>query len=241
MKISVIVPAYNEERLLGESLRHIRTASKVFSNRGWSTELIVCDNNSTDSTAQIARDAGAIVVFEPVNQIARARNCGAALATGDWLVFVDADSHPSPGLFAAVAERILAGRFLAGGSTVKMRGWHPIAWFGTFLWNQVSRRKRLLAGSFIFCETRAFWAVGGFSRDLFVGEELDLSKQLQLLAAKTGRELVVLHQHPLVTSDRKVKLYSAREHFRFLLRVACDFKATMTDREACYQWYDGRR
>ena len=108
-KLSVIVPAYNEERLLGESLRHIRAAMTVFPERGWETELIVCDNNSTDRTAEIAHEAGAQVVFEPVNQIARARNTGAAAATGDWLVFVDADSHPTRELFADVAAQI-AGR-----------------------------------------------------------------------------------------------------------------------------------
>ena len=49
------------------------------------------------------------MVFEPVNQIARARNTGAAAATGDWLVFIDADSHPSAELFAEVAEQIGGG------------------------------------------------------------------------------------------------------------------------------------
>ena len=67
----------------------------------------MCDNNSKDRTAEIARAAGARVVFEPVNQIARARNAGAAAATGIWLVFVDADSHPSAALFDEVAGQIL--------------------------------------------------------------------------------------------------------------------------------------
>lgn len=241
MKISVIVPAFNEERLLGESLRHISGATGVFTRRGWQTELIVCDNNSSDRTAQIAQAAGARVVFEPVNQIARARNCGAAAATGDWFVFVDADSHPGAELFEDVAEQITLGRCLAGGSTVKMTGWHPMGRFGAGLWNWISRRKRLLAGSFIFCEADAFRKIGGFSHELFVGEELDLSQRLHVLARETGREIVILRKHPLLTSDRKMRLYSAREHIRFLWRVAFNYKAVMKDREACYQWYDGRR
>jgi len=68
LKISIIVPAFNEERLLGESLAHIKSAAQAFARRGWDHELIVCDNNSTDRTAEIARAAGATVVFEPVNQ-----------------------------------------------------------------------------------------------------------------------------------------------------------------------------
>src|SRR5438270_12832271 len=85
MKISVVVPAFNEERLLPGSLSSIRAAAEGFARLGWESELIVCDNNSNDRTAQIAKRAGAEVVFEPVNQIGRARNTGAARARGDWI------------------------------------------------------------------------------------------------------------------------------------------------------------
>jgi glycosyltransferase involved in cell wall biosynthesis len=156
VKVSVIVPAYNEERLLGETLLHIKRAMEVLTKREWSTELIVCDNNSTDRTAQIAREAGATIVFEPINQIARARNCGAAAATGDWFVFVDADSHPSTELFEDVATRISSGRCVAGGSTVRLEAGYPMASLLTLGWSLVSRSQRLLAGSFIFCEAHAF-------------------------------------------------------------------------------------
>jgi len=88
-----------EEKCLGETLGQIKSASDVLTQFGWETELIVCDNNSNDRTGEIARAAGATVVFEPVNQIARARNYGASVATGDWMVFIDADSHPDTGLF----------------------------------------------------------------------------------------------------------------------------------------------
>src|SRR6266850_5858218 len=117
MKISLVVPAFNEERLLPGSLSCIRAAMQGFDRLGWKSELIVCDNNSTDRTAEIAKDAGAQVVFEPVNQISRARNTGAARAGGDWIFFVDADSYPTAELFLEAAEAIRAG-CLAGGSTV---------------------------------------------------------------------------------------------------------------------------
>lgn len=83
MKISIIVPAFNEEQFLGKTLAQIKAATSALANTGWGTELIVCDNNSTERTAEIAQAAGANVVFEPVNQISRARNSGAAAATGD--------------------------------------------------------------------------------------------------------------------------------------------------------------
>lgn len=182
LKISIVIPAFNEERLLGESLAQIKSAATAFTQRGWPVEIIVCDNNSTDRTPEIARGAGAIVVFEPINQIGRARNSGAQAATGDWLVFVDADSHPSAGLFADVAEQIISGRCLAGGATIRMATRDPAANFITWLWNCASRMRKLLAGSFIFCETAAFRKIDGFSEKYFAAEELELSQRLRKLA-----------------------------------------------------------
>ena len=240
MKVSIVVPAFNEERLLGDSLARISVAAGAFQQRGWATELIVCDNNSTDKTSQIARAAGATVVFEPINQIARARNRGAEAATGDWLVFVDADSHPSGELFSDVADAIESGRCLAGGATVLLDKSYFIAGLFVSLWNFTSRWRRLLAGSFIFCEAATFRKIGGFSQELFAGEELELSQRLWKAAKESGKKVVILHRHPLVTSARKVQLYTFREHLRLVARLTRD-RRVLNNREACYLWYDGRR
>ena len=65
MRFSIIVPAFNEEGLLAATLESIKSAARAFDGAGgW--ELIVCDNNSTDRTAEVARGEGAQVVFEPV-------------------------------------------------------------------------------------------------------------------------------------------------------------------------------
>ncbi len=241
MKLSIIVPAFNEERLISESLRQINAAMTAFTQRGWATELIVCNNNSTDRTAELAQAAGAKVVFEPVNQIARARNTGAATATGDWLVFVDADSHPTAALFSDVAEQIVSGTCLAGGSTMKLdttlRLPRVVAWF----WNQVSRVTHWLAGSFIFCEATAFRSVGGFSHELFAAEEIEFSQRLKKQARASGKRIVVLHRHPLHTSARKIHLYTFREHLSFMTKTILGRGRSLNDRDACNIWYDGRR
>jgi glycosyltransferase involved in cell wall biosynthesis len=241
LKISVIIPAFNEERRLGETLRHINAALASFHNRNWQTELIVCDNNSADKTAEIARAAGAKVVFEPINQIARARNCGAGAASGDWLIFVDADSHPSPDLFEDVAEQIASGKCMAGGCTVKFDGHYPKASFLIASWNGISRCLCFMAGSFIFCEAVAFREIGGFSKELFAGEEIDLSIRLKRLARKDRKRIVILHKHPLITSARKIHLYTFREHFGFLIKASFFRNRTLGNRDACFTWYDGRR
>jgi glycosyltransferase involved in cell wall biosynthesis len=241
LNISVIIPAFNEERLLGETLCQVKAAMIAFSQRAWTTEIIICDNNSTDRTAEVSRAAGARVVFEPINQIGRARNSGAAAASGDWLIFIDSDSHPSVRLFAEVAEQIEMGRCLAGGCTVRLAGHYPVGNLVTGLWNTISRLGRLLAGSFIFCEANAFRTVGGFSHELFAGEEIDLSQRLKQLARARKQRLVILHRYPLVTSARKMHLYTPGEHFRFLIKAVLSHKRTLTNRDECHTWYDGRR
>src|ERR1041385_7523435 len=161
-KISVIIPAFNEEKLIVQSLRAVASASSALVDLGFGHEVIVCDNNSTDRTAELARTEGARVVFEPVNQIARARNTGAAATTGEWLAFVDADSFPSRELFAEMARVISTGRVLAGGAPVKMDEFHWRGWFFCELWNCISRARRWAAGSFLFCDAAAFRELGGF-------------------------------------------------------------------------------
>ena len=240
MKISVVVPAFNEERLLPGSLSSIRAAMEGIVRRGWESELIVCDNNSTDRTAEIAKGAGAQVVFEPVNQIGRARNTGAACARGDWIFFVDADSNPSAELFLEAADAIRAG-CLAGGSTVRYEAAHPSVALLTGIWNAVSRINKWAAGSFIFCEAAAFRETGGFSEELYASEEIDLFRRLKRLARRDRRTIVILHRNPLHTSDRKMRLYGWSEFFLFMVKTIASRGRTLRSRRECFAWYDGRR
>jgi len=241
MKISVVVPAFNEERLLPGSLSSIRAAMEGFDRLGWKSELIVCDNNSTDRTAEIAKGAGAQVVFEPVNQIGRARNTGAARAGGDWIFFVDADSRPGVELFLEAADRIRAGRCLAGGSTVAYEDPRPGVALLTGIWNAVSRINKWAAGAFIFCEAAAFREAGGFSEELYASEEIDLFRRLKRMARRSRRTIVILHRHPLSTSGRKLRLYGWREFFRFMVKTIVSRGRALRSREDCFAWYDGRR
>jgi len=239
--ISIIVPAFNEEAILGATLDSIRAAAAAFEEAGFTSELIVCDNNSTDATAAVGQGHGARVVFEAVNQIGRARNTGAAAATGEWLVFVDADSQPSRELFAAVTREIVAGRCLAGGSTVNVDLDDVAARLIVGGWNLTSRIGKWAAGSFIFCEAIAFREVGGFSLRFYAGEEIDLFRRLKRLARKRRRSIRILSGHPLRTSARKARLYSPREFLTFQLKTILTAGRTLRSVDECALWYDGRR
>jgi glycosyltransferase involved in cell wall biosynthesis len=88
MDLSMVIPAYNESRLVGHTVRSV--VSRVPAQFGF--EIIVVDHGSTDATAALAKDAGAIVVDgSGVRTIAALRNVGVANTTGRILVFLDAD------------------------------------------------------------------------------------------------------------------------------------------------------
>ena len=206
---------------------------------GW--ELIVCDNNSSDRTAEIARAAGAKVVFEPHNQISRARNRGAAAASGEWLLFVDADSTPGRDLFEDLREAIDGGLVLGGGSTVAADQDSLTVRAVLGLWNALSRSLRWAAGAFVYCRRDAFIEVGGFSEELYAAEELDLSARLKRVARAQGREFRILHRHPLRTSARKLHLYGWRELSVVAGRFLLHPRRVLRSAKDCSPWYDGRR
>lgn len=242
MKLSIVIPAWNEEKLLADTLAALRQASaQALGPAGIETEWIVCDNNSTDRTAEIARAGGAAVVFEPVNQIGRARNTGAAAATGDWILFVDADSRPSAGLLAGLAAAMRDDACLGGGSILRME---DLPLFGRILlnsWNRISRLFRYPAGSFLFVRADAFRECGGFDTRLFAGEEIEFARRLKAIGRRRGRRLKILTSHPMTTSARKLTLYRPSEHFRLLARAVLTGGRALRRRENCPIWYDGRR
>jgi glycosyltransferase involved in cell wall biosynthesis len=87
-RVSVVIPAYNEERYLFDCLESIRKQDYpgVY-------EVTVVDDASTDDTARIALDWGATVVHESRRSPACARQKGAEVASGDIIAFIDADTR----------------------------------------------------------------------------------------------------------------------------------------------------
>jgi glycosyltransferase involved in cell wall biosynthesis len=90
MKISVVIPAYNAAHFLPRSL------GSVFAQTLQPLEVIVVDDGSTDSTAQVAEQLGAKVIRRPNGGLAAARNTGIQHASGDWIALLDADDSWSP-------------------------------------------------------------------------------------------------------------------------------------------------
>ena len=86
MNISVVIPAFNEEKRIGACLKTVLNQTKP------PFEVIVVDNNSTDHTAAIAKEMGATVIVEKAQGITFARNAGFNQARGDVIARTDADT-----------------------------------------------------------------------------------------------------------------------------------------------------
>ncbi len=241
MELSIVIPAFNEARLIERSLQSVAVSIAANQTSGFTSEIIVVDNNSTDNTAELARQAGARVVFEPINQIGRARNAGAAHATGDWLLFLDADSLLIPGLLTDILQMIESGKYVGCGSTLHMDG---LPWWANWtlrLWTGTSILFRWAAGALVVCRRDAFQDVGGFDQDLYALDEIRLSKQLKRWGRQRGLRFTILTRHPLETSSRKMSLYSGREIAGQIFRVLLLPRRTLRDKKQLSVWYDGRR
>ncbi|MCH7996047.1 MAG: glycosyltransferase, partial [Planctomycetes bacterium] len=126
MKLSIIIPAYNEEKLIKRCVTSVFAAVRAVGDKAADTEVIVADNKSTDATADIARSSGALVVHEPIQQIARARNAGAAAAGGDWFLFIDGDSILHADTLRDMLEHIESGLYVGGGCVLGLNDTPPV-------------------------------------------------------------------------------------------------------------------
>ncbi len=241
VSVSVVIPAYNEEKVIEETLRTVIHSLDAVDEWKGAYEVIVCDNNSTDRTAEIAAGFGVKVVFEPVNQIARARNAGAAAASGQWLIFIDADTRPTPELMRRLSATLGKPRLVAGGGRFAMKGIDPVARLFLFLFSVWSYLCRYPGGGFLFCSREAFYAVGAFDIEYFAAEEIFLFRKLQKHARASRGKIVMLWTPPIETSPRKLTLYTPREILKLLWRALTRSRRTLTSREQCHLWYDGRR
>jgi len=232
VKLSIVVPAHDEQALVGGTVRAAIHACEAV---GEAFEVVVVDDASADGTGEVANAAGARVVRIEARHIAAARNAGAAAAHGEVLVFVDADTTIVPEVLRA-ALRAIADGAAGGGAAVRFdepvpRWVHlllPVALF-------INERLRVAAGCFMFCTRGAFDAVGGFDERLFAAEETFFSRSV----GRVGPFRVL--RETVTTSGRKLRAYSGGEILRIVARLVLLGRRGLRDRRHLGLWYGERR
>jgi cellulose synthase/poly-beta-1,6-N-acetylglucosamine synthase-like glycosyltransferase len=231
--LSFIVPAHNEETLLGRTLDAIYAAA---SELGQPFEVVVADDASTDNTAEIARQHGARVVSVNFRQIAVTRNAGARASCGERLFFVDADTLVDARVLTA-ALRAMDNGAVGGGAPPRLEGPVPLYVRLFVLWLSVFMRiASLSGGAFMFCKRDAFEAVGGFNEQLFGAEDAALSAALR----REGRFVILWKR--VLTSGRRARTMSGLPMLWFFVGTAF-FPSRMLKNRSRVEgmWYDSNR
>ena len=199
--LSVIVPAYNEEKYLPATLESIRLALSDLT----SAELIVVDNESTDATREIAIAAGAQIVDETVHNIGRVRNTGAAAAVGDMLVFIDSDTRVPQGLFKRIAELSSDENVIGGSVAVHYEPVSKQRWIRLYIFTfqNIGRLLRWRQGAAQFCRASVFGELGGYDETIYVGEDIEFHGRLARYARATGRSVEFIEDLMVNTSPRR--------------------------------------
>ena len=202
--LSVIIPAFNEERFLPQTLDHLRRATEhLGAVSGRDVETVVVDNASTDRTAEVARAAGARVVPVPEHNIARVRNAGARAASGDLLLFLDADTLVPEDLLGRIA-RVMEEPACAGGAVdLDYRPARPPIKVYLRLWRLLGLSLGMAQGAAQFCRRDAFAALGGYDESLYMGEDVDFYWRLGRFARARGQHVRFLRDVRVVPSCRR--------------------------------------
>ena len=234
---SFLLPAFNEERLVGRAVESIHRAAGACALDGY--EVIVCDNASTDATAALAAAAGARVVSEPHRQIARARNTAAAASVGRWLVWLDSDAMLTPDVLAATLEEFATGQVCGGGARVALEGAELTASVRRTVaaWNWIAKNFGLAAGSYFFALREGWAETGGFNEAVYAGEELRFALALKKWGRARGLGFRTL-PHAVPSSARKVGQFTSWEVARQLALFA--WPGNRARRDRCAFWYERR-
>lgn len=198
-KISLIIPAHNEEAFLpGCLVSAARAAARVSEQ----LEIVVVLNRCTDATEAIARAQGCVIVKEDARNLSKIRNAGAAAATGDILVTCDADSRMHPSTFSEIILRLESGKVIGGGAMV----W-PERWSVGIVASALAILPYLaftgVSFGLFWCWRRDFESIGGFDERFVSVEDVDFAKRLKAHGKASGRRWGTLFQAALVTSCRK--------------------------------------
>lgn len=209
MSISVIIPAYNEEKYLGETLKCIQRAKEFLLKKdGEPIEIIVVDNDSTDSTSDIALSFGASVVRETRRNVAKVRNAGASFAKGDVLVFIDADTKVPAQLLSRINQLMANPACFGGAVDTDYRSARRVVKIYLQLWRILGRLAGMAQGATQFCRREVFNSLSGYDESLYMGEDVDFHWRLKQIAKRQDGNVCFIEDLQVVPSTRRFEQWS---------------------------------
>jgi glycosyltransferase involved in cell wall biosynthesis len=241
-RISLVVPAFEEERLLPRLLDSVDAASRRFSADAAAVETIVVDNLSCDATARIAAERGCRVLSCPVRSIAAVRNAGAAAARAPWLAFVDADSQLHADTFGLIAAALDDPAVVGGATGIRLERRSP----GILVTYAMVLPMVTLLGldtGVVFCRAADFAAVGRFDESRLLAEDVAFQLALKKLGRSRGQRFLRATAAPALLSTRKFDEHGDWHYFTSMPQAlaAALFGGAALTRLARRFWYMDRR
>ncbi len=222
IKVSVIIPALNEENYIKKTLKSINKQS--IPRRDY--EIILSDGKSKDKTIKFSKKYADKIISMKNKTISEARNIGASKAKGEYLVFIDADTTVSETLLESVIKalqdkNIVGGfvhyRFKTDSTIIKLLS--IIFGFINYLTSLIIPKNAIVAGICLFARRSTFNKINGFDKTLVTSEDNDLAHRL----LKKGK-FVLINEY-VYTSDRRLKKMGL---FRLLKYYLTDYIQYLT-------------
>ena len=189
MKLSVVIPAYNEEERIGDCLNSIL---HEIEGKNYDIEIVAVNNASTDKTREIiASFHGVQLVDEPNKGLVRARRAGFLASKGELVANIDADTRMTKGWFDKVFNEFskneklvgLSGPFiyydLSKNTRAAVKAFYYLGFFSYLLNRYVLGVGSMLQGGNFVVKRSALEYIGGFNSEFdFWGEDADLARRL---------------------------------------------------------------
>jgi glycosyltransferase involved in cell wall biosynthesis len=234
--ISIVIPAYNEEKYLPETLRALNAARAEFAG---SSEIIVVDNVSTDRTREVAEQLGARVISHGVRNISSVRNAGLREARFDLVLAIDADCTVEPNALREIFDYMSSGKFVGGSLNVRLESpklstrllARSLQWF-------VLRVAGHNGAVFFFLREDAL-AIGGFSEKHLVAEDSVFTNALREHGKLTGKKFGRLPHVIVTTTDRKDSTF--KHFFKIAPHVWRTYRGHAVDKKHFDYWYNPKR
>lgn len=236
MLVSVVIPAFNEAGYLGETLACLNRAKAFLqSEGGLPAEIIVVDNDSNDLTADLARALGATVVREPQHNVAKVRNTGAKLCSGEVIVFVDADTTVPDALLSRIAEAMSDTTCFGGAVDTDYRPMKVTVRVYLQFWRMLGKLTGTAQGATQFCRRDLFFTLNGYDETLFMGEDVDFYRRLKRIARQQNGSVIFIEDLRVVPSTRRFDQWRL---WRTLVWTNPLFILLFQRRKTCWRgWY----
>ena len=180
-----------------------RAKAFVERERSIQAEIIVVDNDSDDSTADVALALSATVAREALHNVARVRNTGAKRSNGETIVFVDADTVVPDNLLSRIVEAMSDDACFGGAVDTDYRPRKLTVQAYLELWRLIGKLTGMAQGATQFCRKDVFLSLKGYDETLFMGEDVDLYWRLKRFAKRQNGRVVFIEDIRVAPSTRR--------------------------------------